>query len=198
MKTTSKSMPHHLRCKPVLGTLLAFMLAAPLTASAGKYQEPTGEGTASIEFVNDSAQTMSIQIFADPKECTDRGVAFAKAGEQKKLAIAAGRNLAFNAATDSKSVGPLFAFGALGAALGASTLKGCYPVIEFHPEPGHTYIFRMGSDGKDCLYKFYEKPAADSAQAAEENQVPFTPREYVRAWGDSGPWCKKASAEESK
>ncbi len=184
--------------KPLYRALLALVLASPLIAHGGKYQEPTGDSIASIEFVNDSAQTMTIQIFADAKECTDRGLTFAKAGERKMLGVATGHDLAFNAATDSKSVGPLFAFGALSAALGANMLKGCYPVIEFHPEPGHTYVFRMGSDGKDCLYKFYEKAVAENSQPSEEINVPFVSREYVRAWGESGPWCKKKATEESK
>lgn len=79
--------------------------------------------------------------------------------------------------------------GAVGAAL-APSFKGCTPTIEFVPEAGATYVFRMTSDGNDCTHQFYA--VSPSVQGIDEARpIRFIARDWVRASGESGPWCKK-------
>jgi hypothetical protein len=179
-------------------TLFVVALTTSIVGYAGEYQEPVGDATAKIEFIDDASQKMSIHFYADSKECTDRTNSGVKPNEQRKLAIVAGQDVTFTVGMDPKGASAALSFGAIGALVGANIFKGCTPTITFHPEAGRNYVFRMNTDGKDCSYKFYAKPAAEGAQPGEELPVAFGEREWFRAWGNSGPWCKKNLAGDSK
>lgn len=96
----------------------------------------------------------------------------------------------------------LYRLGPLGGALGAlavvtatspavrETKKACIPTIDFLPEPSRNYVFQLNSDKTDCSFKFAVRPA-QGQQPDENESVAFAKREWIRAWDDSGPFCKK-------
>ena len=151
------------------------------------YQEPTGSSVATIEFINESTSPMATHFYKDATECTDRtNAGGVPASSQRKLLIPAGKNLAFTVAMDPKGASAALAFGALGALLLSN--QGCTPTIDFVPEVGRTYVFRMKSEANDCVYHFYATPQAGQTEASN---VPLTKREWIRPMGEAGPFCTK-------
>jgi hypothetical protein len=174
--------------------LLSVATAIAISGCVKPYIEPTGTSIASIEFINDAPETMPIYLHGDSKECTDRmSAGFVQPKAQRKLIIPAGQNLVFTAGVNV-GTGKSIALGAMGGAIGglvaATIYKGCLSTIDFFPEVGGTYVFRMNSDGKDCSYQFFAKPSANQ-RPDEVLPVAFTTREWIRAMGEAGPFCKK-------
>ena len=176
--------------------LLSVATAVAISGCAApQYIEPAGNSIASIEFIDEASErTMSIYFHGDSKECTDRTTAgLVQPKSQRKLAIPAGQDLVFTVglnASIGKSLAILATGGAIGGLIAASTYKGCLPTIDFVPEVGGIYVFRMNLDGKDCSYQFFAKPSANQ-QSDKALPVAFTTREWIRAFGEAGPFCKK-------
>jgi hypothetical protein len=166
-----------------------------------KYIEPTGQSVATIDFIDETNVPMGVDIYKDATECTDRTVAGPIQPKiPKKLRVSAGKELAFTAAVrlngeSNKTVGTL---GAMGGALGAltaltvmsATNNVCITTIEFLPEADRNYVFQLNTDGVSCGYTLVTGPTPGQ-QTNEAVPVIFNKREWIRAWGESGPWCKK-------
>ena len=103
--------------------------------------------------------------------------------------IRAGKELAFTVGMDINGAGPAFATGVIPTLI-TGGYRGCTPTLDFVPEAGRAYVFHINTDGKDCLYRFYEKPASEDQKSDQELPIKFAQREWFRAWGNSGPWCK--------
>jgi hypothetical protein len=186
----SKKDVHHLPM-PLLRAVSICTAALVASGCAVPYKEPTGKSTATIEFIDDASDKMSVHLHGDAKECTDRASAgFVASKSQRALTIPAGDQLVFTVGMDAGSAGQLaLAFGAIGVAL-MPTYVGCTPTIDFVPEVGKSYVFRMNSDGKNCSFRFYGRSAV-SQKTEDLSPVTFTTREWIRANGEAGPWCKK-------
>lgn len=162
-------------------------VVALVGACAAPYKEPTVEPKATIEFVDDAAYKMSVHFHGGAEACTDRTSAgFVEALSKRTLNVPAGKPLVMTVGMDAGYRGQisLVVGGAVGAAF-QPTYKGCTPTVEFMPEVGKAYVFRMSSDGSDCVHQFYKSPGAET-----ETSVVFSTREWVRAAGEAGPWCK--------
>jgi hypothetical protein len=158
---------------------------------ATPYKEPTGSNVASIEFIDETSQPMSVHLHGDAKECTDRvNTGGVQPNSRRKVVVRAEQSTAFTVGMDPKGLGISHMFGALGALLGANTYKGCTPTLDFIPEAGRTYVFRMNSDASVCSYQFFARPLAGQP-ADEAVPVNFTQREWIRASTETGPFCKK-------
>ncbi len=173
--------------------------------SPPQYKEPSGQSDASITFMNETPVPMEIYIHADATECTDRSSAGKiQANTLKTLRVFTDKALVFTVAVNlqnerNKTLGGL---GVFGGALGAlavvavtspdvkDTKNVCIPTIDFLPEAGHNYVFKLNSDVNGCSYKFVDSPTQNQ-KFAEAIPVAFTTREWIRAWGESGPFCKR-------
>lgn len=175
----------------VLGALCA--LSAVLVGCVNLDKEPTAGARASIQFIDDTSYKMSVHFHAGSRECTDRTTAELMGPKSRStLQVAAGKPMVMTVGMDAGYRGQirLGVGGAIGADLMASTSKQCTPSLEFTPEEGRSYLFRMRSDGKDCSYEFL---AYRSEVAKEATPVDLTVRQWIRAMGESGPWCKTPS-----
>lgn len=170
--------------------LAPFFLAAMfITGCATSYKEPNGEKVASIEFINEASEPMSLHLHGGAEECTDRMSAGTVQGKsERKLVVPSAENVVFTVGMTPNGTSIRRVFGIAG--LIATAHKGCTPTIDFTPETGRSYVFRINSDGNDCNYQFYLKPSA-SQQPEEVVPVAFTKRDWIRAMSESGPFCKK-------
>lgn len=174
------------------GSVAIWATPLVLLGCAAPYKEPTTGPKASIKFINGGADKMSVHFHQGAAECTDRTSAgFIEAKLPRSLAVPAGKEVVMTAGIDpgDRALLALAIGGAVGAVL-APSFKGCTPTIEFLPEAGKSYVFRMSSDGNACTHQFYAVSA--STQRAEEvHPVQFISRDWIRAAGEAGPWCKK-------
>ena len=166
-----------------------------------QYIEPTSQSVATIDFINETNVPMGVHFYSGVAECTDRAVSgLIQPRIPKALRVSAGNELVFTSlvklnSESNKTVGTL---GAMGGALGAltaltvmsATNNECITSIEFHPEAGRNYVFQLNTDGVNCSYTFVTGPTL-SQQTNEAVPVIFSKRDWIRAWGESGPWCKK-------
>lgn len=172
-------------------TLISITIAITISGCATPYKEPTGDSVASIEFIDETSQPMSVHMHGDSKECTDRtNTGGVQAKSERKLVVPANQDVVFTVGMDPKGTNFALMFGAVGALIAANTHLGCTPTIDFVPEVGRTYIFRMNTDSKNCSYQFYAKPSANQ-RPEEATPVAFTEREWIRAATEAGPFCKK-------
>jgi len=170
---------------------LFITVAVTLTGCATPYKEPTGNSIASIEFVNDGSEPMVVHFHGGAEECTDRmKAASVQPNAQHKLAVAAGKNEVFTVGMTPNGKNTMRVFGVVGVLASMPFHKGCTPTIDFVPEVGRAYEFRMSSEGNTCNYQFYSKPSA-TQRAEKPVFVAFTEREWIRAMGEGGPFCKK-------
>lgn len=189
---------------PLFTTIVLAGCAAPL------YQEPTSGPTAKIEFIDKTPQPMSLHLHGGVKECTDRiNVGGVAAGTSRTVTIQAGQKQVFTVGVNSENAN-FEVFGKIGLAVGLrgsgyvlrerpcytteclnkrQVFLGCAPTIDFLPEAGRSYVFQMDSNDKSCQYQFYAKPLAGQTEP-EFAQIPFSERQWIRAFGEAGPFCK--------
>jgi hypothetical protein len=189
----SRSTAHRTNtCQHILVLTAALTITIP--GHAATYKEPTDGPTASIEFVDESpSQKMSLHFHGGAEECTDRiNVGGVQANSRRALVVPAGKEFVFTAGMDPNGAGmALLGLGAVGGLMAASnTNTSCTPTIDFVPEAGSAYMFRMTTDGKGCGFKFHLKPSATQSPD-DAPPVAFETRQWIRAWGSSGPFCKK-------
>lgn len=155
---------------------------------ASPYKEPVTGPKATIEFVDEAAYKMSVHFHDGVETCTGRTSAgLVEARSQRSINVPADKAIVMTVGMDAGYRGQisLVVTGALGA-LVQPTYKGCTPTLEFVPEAGRTYVFKMNSDGVDCTHQLYVSPSVGVSRA-----VAFNAREWIRAAGESGPWCKR-------
>ncbi|MDP9992842.1 hypothetical protein J2W28_003218 [Variovorax boronicumulans] len=169
-----------------------WVIPLALLGCAAPYREPATGPKASIKFVNDGKDKMSVHFHEDAAECTNRtSTGLIEPKSSRSIAVPAEKEVVLTTGMDpgDRMLIAIAVGGAVGAALMPS-FKGCTPTVEFIPEAGMSYVFRMNSDGSDCTHQFYA--VSPSAQGPDEvRPVQFVPREWIRAFGESGPWCKK-------
>lgn len=184
--------------KAILGKALLLPLAIIFSGcKAAPYEQPKSGLLTTIKFVNDSQHPMAVHIYEDAEQCTNRHSVGAVAyGAQKLINVQVGKKMAFTAVIEDSgmSADKQKALVALGGAAGAvvaaaasaatSSPNSCLPTIDFVPKEGTKYVLKMSVIKGDCQYSFSEdSPGKPPAQ--------FTLREWVRPWGESGPFCKK-------
>lgn len=168
--------------------ILLLMAVMSITGCATNYKEPTGEKVASVEFINESSEPMSLELYGGAKECTNRMRAGqVQAKSERKLAVPAGEDTVITVGMTPNGTNIQRTFGIVG--LIATAHKGCRPTVDFTPETGRAYVFRMNSDGSDCSYQFYVKPSPNQ-RPDEVVPVVFTERNWIRPMSESGPFCK--------
>jgi hypothetical protein len=185
--------------------LLSVAIAVSISGcatSTPQYKEPTGQSVAPIDFMNETLVPMMLYFYADAAECTDRTFAgLIQPKTLKTLHVSTDKELAFRAVVNLQQERDknLSRVGALGGALGALAVIAvtvpavkdeCMPTIDFLPEAGRNYVFQLNSDGNNCSYTFVSRPT-QSQQSDDAVPVSFTKREWIRPWGESGPFCKK-------
>ena len=152
---------------------LTCLSALLLSACAASYIEPTGNKTALLAMENGTAEPVTPAIYGDAKECTNRSVGSKiSAGEQGSFRVAAGKDLAITVNMSHRN---------------AVDKVYCSSTFVLMPEAGHRYLANLNFDGEKC-----EVLLSDITSLLSPKPIKITPREWVRAAGDSGPWCKPA------
>ena len=172
--------------------LMALPLAAMLSSCTTPYQEPAGSSLASIEFVNDTAEVMGMQLYLDSTECTNRKSAgFVDPRRARKVSILGRQNLGITVIMDAnRRTLPIALNGPMAGAIISHSEEACHPTINFAPQVGHAYVFKARSDGKTCTFQFFERPSANQ-RPDEEVAVEYTRRIWTKPMTESGAWCKK-------
>jgi len=159
------------------------------------YQEPKSGPISTIKFINDSQHPMSVQIYEDAEQCTNRHkVGAVVYGIPKLVNVQAGKEMAFTAVIQDAGMsadnqkGLIAVGGAVGAAIAASAATSgshtCLPTIDFVPKEGTKYILKLAVNGATCRYDFIEDSPSNKPPAE------FKEREWIRPLGESGPFCK--------
>ena len=177
--------------------LVPFLISlASCRLTVQPYQEPETGDTAIIEFISEADEIMGVSLYEGSKECTDRlGAGPVEERAAKSIKVSSEENVVFTASMDVGSGMFLFSSGiALGGAFGGLLVdsaleQGCSTTLQFSPQAGRHYIFRMFSDGEGCGYQLFEKPSSDNSNKAKE--VSYTKREWIRPTDEAGPFCKK-------
>jgi hypothetical protein len=171
---------------------VCFAFAVAVLGCAAPYKEPSGRPTASIEFVDDASDPLSLHFHAGAKECTNRTTAPPVAPRSRRtITVVAGEPVVFTAGMDpggkAKSAFGLAAAGFVNVPI----YRGCTPTIEFVPRAGGVYIFRIASDGTDCTYSFLARSTGTNQAAV--TPISFNQRAWMRAVTEAGPWCAPRS-----
>lgn len=175
---------------------LVFFLVSSLAGctTESTYKEPTGASTATIEFINEARNSVVVDFYADSKECTNRKSAgHLEPNVHRQIVVPAGQNIALSVSMrfhPELQQALLDIGGFLGALLAATSDQGCIEILDFTPESGKAYALRFASDGRACEYDIYEQQVKPY-QLGGHAPVEFTVRERVRAFDESGPFCKK-------
>lgn len=180
----------------ISASLLIVALAVASSGCAVTYVEPTDKSVARIDFVNDTSEKMVVQFYGDAKECTNRANAgFVQPASRRTVVVPAGKELAVTFGINTNSSGSKAAAlggaaGATGFLLFAKSNRGCMPTIDFNPEVGRTYSFRMNASGGDCAYQLVTEPSA-SLGSGKAEALEFTVRKWITPFGESGPFCER-------
>lgn len=157
-----------------MNRLSRFRLTACLPAllvwgCAAKYVEPTGDKVALLAIENGTTEPVTPAIYGDAGECRNRSVIPSIApGEQGAFKVAAGKDLAVTVTMSRREI----KYGT---------------TLVFRPEAGHRYLANLNMDAKAG-----EVLLSDITSLLAPKPVKATAREWIRASGDAGPWCKPA------
>ena len=176
----------------IVALLLLHLSACRLAVK--QYEEPSSS-FATIEFKSEADAKMSVYLYEGYEACTDRlGVGAVEPKSGKLVRVPAGSQFVFSSSIDSAVAGLLFGGGVAlggvfgGLAVGSAMEQGCRATLQFFPEEGRSYVFRMFSDGKGCGYQLFEKPPDNQANATRP--VDYVKRTWRRPFDESGPFCE--------
>lgn len=198
-RNISKKMDRYMKFyKKFIGYYPHLLLLIPIISGcqSAPYQEPKSGPLTTIKFINASQHPMSVQVYEDAAQCTNRHkVGDVVYGAPKIVNVQAGKKMAFTAVIQDAGMGAdnqkaLVALGgAVGAAIAATAAtsgsNSCLPTIDFVPKEGTKYILKLSVDGANCKFDFTEDYPSNKPPAE------FTVREWIRPWGEAGPFCKK-------
>lgn len=184
---------HHSLSKRAFFVFLPLGIAASLSGCTTPYVNATGPATASIEFIDEAPNKMSVAAYAGAEECKNRAnIGLIEPKEKRKIVVPTGGNFVFTVAMDTFASKMQFTMAVMGGgavgggAWASSNPNGCKPTIDFTPASGKSYIFRLDSDGSTCKYQFSEQKSA-----TEVLPVSFVERVWITPWDERGPFCKK-------
>jgi hypothetical protein len=212
LTTHEDNMRHPTFFVPPLKTAATAVLLASLSGCYTTYQAPTSGPTAQIEFFDSTPEHLSLHLHNGAKECTDRvNVGGVPGKSRRTVTVPAGQPLVFTVGVDAEYARTAL-FAPIGVAVGLKVaglqakpakcaappcaapeprqkFAGCTPTIEFTPESGHSYVFHMASNQKDCTFDFFEAAQA-GINDGDAPAVAFVQREWVRGLTEAGPFCK--------
>lgn len=155
------------------------LLAGLLAGCSSGYAPPPPSSAASLQFVNQTGVPMAVHLYDEAAECKGRrALAALKPQEARVVFVPGDQDVAFAFTHDVK----------LDYAPFERVAAGCIATLSFKPLQGASYVFRMESDGHQCVYRFDAAPAGPEGRAAP---VAFIKREAMRATSEAGPFCRK-------
>ncbi|MEI9888339.1 MAG: hypothetical protein WDN08_17930 [Rhizomicrobium sp.] len=140
------------------------------------YVAPVGEDLAEATVINMASEPVSIFIYGDAKECTDRKVIspIVAPGERRTLGLAAKRYVAM---TVIEAIGN----------------RACFATFDFRPEAGGRYNIRFKQSGDACFVL-----VTDLHGGAQERPVHINKRVWTRPFVERSPSCERDSIDRSK
>ncbi|ASU41000.1 hypothetical protein hmeg3_23660 [Herbaspirillum sp. meg3] len=134
---------------------------------------------------------MGAYTYDGPEQCTDRkGLGAIKPNTERTVNVPANKRIVLTVGIDLgfQPAQLLMAGGAVGGLLMAAVYKGCTPTIDFVPQEGQQYVFRIDKELTTCAYHF------EIASATNDTVPPlkYAEREWTRPVGESGPFCTVA------
>lgn len=159
-------------------TLAAALVSCALVGCVSTYRAIEGPSAAVLSFRNESPGQMSVHIYGDSTECTNRQplVPLVQADETRRTAVLSNQEVTFTVGQDL----------AVDASPAGLVRRGCLATLTFRPERGKRYLFQFRSAFGACTYQLSE--AGDHAGASRP--TPFVTRTWVRALAESGAFCK--------